>query len=88
MVGSLIVGMVATLLGAICIATAVAIAVLEALRPPPVGAFPTPTQIVSIGKVLVDLIKAFGKLRPVGQLLVVGLGLFGTGIWLLSVRPF
>ena len=90
MAGSLIVGIVATLLGAVCVAAGVAISVVDAYRPAPnaSGAFPNAVDLTKLGKVIAEILKQFGKLKPAAQLLVVGLALFGVGIWLLSSRPF
>lgn len=92
MMGSLIVGMIVTLLGTMCIAAGVAISVVEAFRPPEdpnaVGAFPTIKDLTKFLKVVTELMKQFGKLKPAAQLLATGLALFGVGIWLLTARPF
>lgn len=90
MIGSLIVGMVAALLGTSCVAAGVAISVVEALRPREAGtaAFPSFGDVSKLGKVVAEILEQFAKLRPAAQLLVVGLALFGVGTWLLASRPF
>jgi hypothetical protein len=84
---SLVVGLVAVLLGAVCISAGVAVSVVEALRPREVGAFDVKV-LTKLGEVVAEILKAFGKLTPAAQLLTVGLALLGVGIWLLTARPF
>lgn len=84
--GNAIVGWVAMALGVLCIVAAVRISIREAARSDAAGAFPA-KSVVSIGKVVAEILKAFGKLAPAAQLLVVGLVLFGGGIWVLAAAP-
>lgn len=84
---SLVVGMAAVLLGVVCVAGGVAISVVEAFRPDAPGAFPNVKDLAKLGKVIADVLREFGKLRAGAQLMIVGLVLFGVGIWVLDVRP-
>ena len=80
------VGWMAMVLGVSCILAGVRISIREAARSNAAGAFPA-KSVVSIGKVIAEILKAFGKLAPAAQLLVVGLVLFGVGIWVLAAAP-
>jgi hypothetical protein len=84
---NLVIGLLAVLLGTVCVSAGVAVSVVEALRPPQVGAFDV-KAITKFGEVLAKVLKEFGKLKAGAQLLVVGLALFGVGLWVLDERPF
>jgi F0F1-type ATP synthase assembly protein I len=86
-IASLVLGLLISLLGSVCIAAGAAIAVVDAFRSRPSGSFPV-GEAVKIGQLLVSLLKAFAKLTPVGQLLASGLIMLGVGLWLLTARPF
>ncbi len=85
MVGSLVVGSLLVFLGGICVIAGVVNATLEALKP---KAGFAPASVTKVLKLVVEILKAFGKLRPAAQLLVTGSALIAVGIWLLAARPF
>ena len=91
MIGSLVLGAIFSFLGSVCVIAGVVIAVLETVRPPASGAFPQGLdwdKIQKLLEVIKGILEQFGKLKPGGQLLIVGLVLLGAGVYLLSSRPF
>jgi hypothetical protein len=88
LIASFILGCLLSVLGAICIVAGVAIAVVDALRPPAGNLEVTVKDVIKVGEVIRDILRAFGKLKAAAQLLIVGLVLLGGGIALLYAMPF
>lgn len=88
MVGSFVVGALLTFLGALCVVAGVTVGVVDALRPRPSREELAVKDVIKIGELVRDILKAFGTLKPAAQLLAVGTLLLGGGIALLYARPF
>ena len=86
--GSLVVGILVTVLGGLCVVEALVLATVEALKPPPgEAAFPW-GPITNLIDAIRKLLAEFAKLSVPAQFLVVGLVLVGGGVYLLDARPF
>jgi hypothetical protein len=86
--GSFLLGVLLSSLGAACIVTGIAIGVVDAFRPPTTSLELGVKDAIKIGELVRDILKAFGKLKAPAQFLAVGIALLAGGIALLYARPF
>jgi uncharacterized membrane protein YczE len=86
--GSLILGLIVTVLGGVCVVEALILATLAALKPPPgQAAFPW-QPITGFIDAVRKLLAEFAKLSQPIQFLLIGVVLLGGGAYLLDQRPF